>query len=1138
MDYKLICEDDDFSLSSSTNLKKAKIGLYHLGFIKNDLSRVISIDDKKSIEAALSFYNMLKEKGYKKYPISTLKSYKEVNIEDKKVIQEIIGLPFSFYKGIDFNKDIISQLTFEDNLTDIKKYAYRNIYTYFNKKWYCDIFKNFCLEKGIFFLYDETIPFINDENNILPVLIDEKKISKKISTLLTEATSLKLIIECLDQDIDEKDIVEFEKYDSFSFTKRVDYFINNLYIKEIADLNPSKDFKKIYSRCLRIYFAFIINYLYDKFLNEVTKNISFKKSAFTESKINNYYVISNINSEMYSVNKVNYYFPINNKEIITILYNKYKNIKNPLLLYKAMRLPWVGYEQFLTALNKNKDNPFDEITYVEDISYTDNFLSTKRIDQFYNYDSNLKDYFHNEIVINRELIKEGFLYKDIITETDDNKIKLEIINGIKHSYYESYYNDKSKNFTNYFLDCYIDASGTIDYDLFFKMLLEKVDSKSNNEALNFFINDCDNKSLIEVKKDIERTFSFKLNHEMIDDFLNFVLNYPKYIMQNEIEKKLLNEGNRFAYDCFTIPYSNIDTSSETYEVSLPLKFVSYGDYFYSFKKEYNSKGYICSCQKEAVYNIVKHFSDIYSKINPEQVELTKFLLSVIPLPKNIKNSIDTKKDFLPQLKFKDHICHLCNNSEPLFSDVTVDDFDIYNHSSIYRTYINAIGAKNNLFVYDEKTKEIISDLIDEKYNDPNELYISHLLSYDFKKELPPVLKPFFDIDGAQLALLICSTILLDFDNQQTLNDLNTLFEMSKKDVKKLLINKSNTIDFDSPFVTESAASKIFFIYNMIIAAYRNKLSKEELNLYDDYLCLNDDFNCNLPYPYIFLGKTFNAYSSSIGGKEVYLCSCDKKGVELVVKKINKMFKNEPVEKAGLKTLAVLSLSGLPYQYIKNYIHYEDPLIALESFKYKDNICRRCLNENHAAYQVPFVKVYPNKDEMTAEYSFAKSKLASDGLTFIDTVDLSEVHFDPNYKYDINQYETYMIPGIFPQNVSDSIEPDTLYKFTVVTKDHFETYLFDYCILSKYSKKTLSSFTTIMKLRYEQDNDFFYDFIRNFAYKSEPFSRIITYFFNDTVIKNNIDIDYYDFCQLVLGFVTYILEELFHRYAMDEKRIGR
>lgn len=1138
MDYKIICEDDNFSLSSSNNLKKAKIGLYHLGFIKNDLSKVISIDDKKSIESAISFYNILIKKGYKKYPISTIKSHKEVNIENKKVIQEIIGLPFSFYEDIDFNKDIISQLTFEDNLTDIKKYTYRNIYNFLNKKWYSDIFKNYCLEKGVFFLYDETIPFINDVNNIYPVLIDEKKISKKISNLLSEATSLKLIIECLDQNIDENDILEFEKYDIFSFTNRVDYFINNLYVKEIADLNPSDEFKRIYSRCLRIYFAFIINYLYDKFLNEITKNISFKKSVFTESKISNYYVISNLNSEMYSLNKVDYYFPINNREILTILYNKYKNIKNTILLYKAMKLPWAGYEQFLTAYNKNRENPFDEIEYIEDISFTDNFLSTKRVDQFYNYDSTLKDFFHNEVYINRELIKEGLLYKNLVSNNFDDKIQLEIVKGINNSFYEKYYDNRNINFSNYYLDCYIDASGIVDYDFFFKLLLEKVDSKSDNKALNYFINNIDGKTIAEIKKDIKKKYNLNLNHELIDDFLIFVLNYPKYIMQNKVSKKLFSEGNNFAYDCFTIPYSNIDTSSETYEVSLPLKFVSYGQYFYSFKKEYTSKSYICSCQKEAVHNLVEHFSQLYHEINPKYMNLTEFLLSVISLPKDIKNSIDSNKDFLSQLKFKEHICHLCNNSEPLYSNITIDDFDVYNDSSIYETYINAIGAKNNIYIYDEKTKEILLDKIEEKNQDTKELYISQLLSYDFKKEIPTILKPFFDIDGAQLTLLICSTILCDFNNEHNLQDLVTLFNLSKQEVKKALNNKSKTIDFDSLYVQENLSSKIFFTYNIIIAAYRNILSKQQINLYDDFLCLNDDYNNNLPYPYIFLGKTFNAYSSSVDGKEIYLCSCDKKGVELIIKKINRMFKNEPVEKRKLKTLAVLSLSGLPYHYIKNYIHYEEPLTALENFKYKDNICRRCLNENHAAYHAAFIKVNPNKDEMTAEYSFAKSKLANGGLTFIEDVDLSGVHFDPDYKYDINQYENYLIPAVLLQNVGDNVEPDILYKFTVVTKQHFETYLSDYCLLSKYNKKTLAAFTTIMKLRYDQDSDFFYDFIRNFSFKSETFSKIISLFFEEIIVTNNIDINYYDFCQLVLGFVTYILEKLFEKYANDERKIGR
>lgn len=170
------------------------------------------------------------------------------------------------------------------------------------------------------------------------------------------------------------------------------------------------------------------------------------------------------------------------------------------------------------------------------------------------------------------------------------------------------------------------------------------------------------------------------------------------------------------------------------EPNLPYKYVHTGKYFngldfavfYAFSKTEDSNIFFCSCQKQAIKNMLD-ICDKFSGIAPHisgyklynHIIKMKFpsVINMIIHESNCKNG----KDIFQLLHFKDNLCHLCNHITP------TEDFTKYEYASKfekkYGQYLRV--ALHNIG---------IGDCIDSH----NGIYfIEDALPEDFKKLLLP-----------------------------------------------------------------------------------------------------------------------------------------------------------------------------------------------------------------------------------------------------------------------------------------------------------------------------------------------------------------------------------------------------------------
>lgn len=1124
MSYSLL-QIEDFPLTSFKNYRKAIVGLYHIAFVKDNYEVIFSFDDKESIKNAFNYHQMMLQKGIKTYPVSSNKGFKDVPITKKEALLEILGLPKMVTDKLDFNKDIVSQLKFEDNIFELKKYAYKNMYEKFNKHWYQDDFKAYCLNNGVFFLYDETNPFIDDTSPYhLPVFIDENKASKEVLDYTRSLTSEYIFTQYSNKN--HFTIGELKKYDQFSFSDKVDYFINNIYIEKISNLGPTAEFKSEYSLLLKVYFSYIITYLYDNYLKEKLFIETDRKSLMAPIKEDIYYVVSNLNSEMYSLDGKEFFFPSTNKKFLISLYDEYKSIKDPLKIYKNLKLPFNGYKEFKECLKKSKTNPFKKIKYI-DISVLDDFKSIKYGKSGYGYTINNDE--HNSYACLRELKKYGVFYSQCNNLVSlDEELTIEFKNENIHDALKPIFNENVKFSGDVFESFTSACSFSYDTTPLYQFLVN-LDKISDNKALYYFYHHI-NGSLENSINNLFKFYNVDIDLQTNYLFFSFLLQLPFIALNNYFKNLALLSNNTFLNDRISLN----DRPYESYEIGLPYKYVSYSRIAYTFREKYDSQAYFCSCQKKAILNLLHHYYKKTKVENPtlNRVETNKKFISDYHLPLTIVSNLDLTKSLSKQFQFKNHLCHLCNHKEPhIFEENNITNN--YKTNTIYETYINAIGCKSNIFT----STVIKQDEIFKKLDDAmNNSVIPPVVYFDKNSCIQPILTPYFNLDGLELASLIISFFQNDIGQDEFDNCVLEISSLSKNEVADVFFNYLNVDDENAIMRTNSIIyPQLQFLYKILTLAYKIELSKHEIPFLDESICLNIDYSPKLTHPYVFLGKVFNAYSDDDSGESFYFCQCDKEAIFNSVTFVSKIFDTYYNINKQLYTSTILTLAGLPYVVCKKYAHYSNFKDVLNDLKFKSGICRRCLNENHAAYFFPFLKALPYKDEMEADYSFVKNYLIKDGIYFLDEVNLASIKFDPDHKFNLNSHFDPLYPNIIIfDNMKD--KANGLYNFMVTSIDIMENYIFEYISRSNDDKVNLALFSNIILESYKVDNKFIYKILSNaFILERRSFKAILNK--EIPMLKNSTDVNDTTY-QEILGFFTYLFEEFFKECALNEKRIGR
>ena len=1134
MSYSLL-KNDDFPLSTDKNYRKAIIGLYHLAFVKNNHDVVIALEDKDSILEAIYFYNLMLKKGFRSFPLHTSNTVKEVSISNYSVLKEIIGLPELVNNKIDFSKDIISQLSFVDNLRELKVYAYKNMYDTLHMKWFVDDFKCYLLKRGIFFLQDETIPFINGEDNLLPVLIDEEKISDDIKELISDVSSLKLYIDyCSDIDIS---LTELKKYDKFSFVERLDYFVNNLYIEKVANLNPTIDFKEKYAHILRIYFSCIINHLYDDYLTNVLKIENNKKSIMSDVKYEDYFVISSLNTEIFSKDKKNYFLPSHNKKLLIDLYNQNKHLNNALKIFSSMHLPYVLYNSFVEYYKKDKENPFSHFKYLN-INPIDLYSTIKRDFGFYIF---LPSHpLHKKLFFLRELKMHGFYYssyEELALQLDsDVNIKVDV--SKTKILLKEFFNGKPK----FSLSPYIFFKNVAPLDYNLSSLLhdlELLDELSKNNALLFFYTHLEKTTLKDAILKMMKEFNIKENLTRHWIFFGFIVAVPYTIIKSHFLKTVISSNNSLIIDTIQSYHKN----DETYEIALPYKYVSYSRLAYSFREKYDSTPYFCSCQKKAIENSINYYDKQFTISKPSflshlkrnnkntLVEKNKFILNNISLPSYVLDTLNLKKDLFLQLKFKDNLCHLCNHVEPsYFEENNVSSKFINN--TIYETYIHAIGCEHDIFtdtvIKNEEFMQSLEDNIMSLNNKP-------LIPYNFK-EVPSILKPYFNLDGLETAAFLINFFTIGLGYKDFDDAMLDLASLTKLDIQDSFFKGSNNEHYYL-FHNTNVFPQLKYAYDIIALAYKIELAKKRIPHLDEQICLNIDYSPRLPLPYVYLGKVFNAYGSNEEGDDFYFCSCDKKAIISSLNYVNKRIMIYTGRNSSLQMITAMTLVGLPFVAVKKFAHYTNLNDIISALKFKDIICRRCNNVNHSAYFNSFLKTLPYKDEMKADYSFAKNALAK-GLVFLyDDVDLASIKYSPDHIYNLDSsYDPLYFPMYIPEK-NDDDKPNILYSFSSMSKEVLENYLFEFTAISKKKKIDLIQMSQLILKNFDIDKTILYRLLKGFSDFDDATLRSFLDRNMPSIAHGEDKIDDVTY-QNIFGFITFLVEKFIEELVLDEKRIGR
>ena len=1122
--------DAKVDISFSRDYSKAIFGLHHIAFIKNDGKIVLPIENKDAIINAYNFYKN-KVKLFSVYPYNNRETNIIVRSDDERILKQIIGLPLEVYEKIDFSKDISKQLVFEDNLSLLKKECYSLLYKQYKKKWFTDDFKLFMINNGVFFPYDETKPFISNKQ-IYPIHIDESLFSNEIKNIINCKHSLRLALDFVNKDLTLDLYNKMELFDSFSLERKINYFINNQEDEEISSLISNQEFKIRYTYLLKLFVVSIVNLLYDdysfKVLNKVTSRLSFLsiQKIHADKKI---YVLSGNFLEAFSYNKKDWFLSIEDKERLykQFLKEQLKSAStNPIIIFAHIGLPYILFsyvkkKSFITA------DDFVNCFEYKDIPFSIVFQAPKR-SELYSYI--VGDNKHLLITLRRELFRRGMDYSSI------NPFD-------KKNYYESstIIIDVNKKHTQLY-DLVENSSRQLHTDLFIEYSLENkvndlelinnlklIDEKSNNSALYFFYHIFNNVSVSDAlimllnKYDLREIYS----HSLLDYFF-YLYSHPFDIAYLQVRKYLLSVNDSSSLQAIEISPGTADI----YEPNMPYPYVSFGKAFYSFRKSFYSAAYLPLEEKQNVIEREKELLLIakskFNKKHDKKILIENFIRDNFGLPKNISSTLNFSKSISSQIKFKEGISHLSVFAEPsIHNNIDFDSESAYN---IYSTYIVSNAINYGLLINELSLGEESFIFSTIKNMDRDNYY--GIIHYNFEKLLP-VARKYIDDDYHTLYAIILSFYSNNFSFISRCYDLVEFVKYNSGEIKEALFEKIDDFSF---------IQRNFFLFIMLASIYKavelsyaiyvskDKIKELELSPYS----MNIDYQPRLQFPIVHLGRVFNAYSSNDESDDYYFCSCEKDSIYGLLDRIYSMLEESCPEE--IITPLSLSLIGLPYVVVKKYSSLDLKSVTVKSFVnnilvFKDGICRRCSNIPHAIYKGPFIKAFPNKDDMIAEYSIANNALAHDGMLLMPNIPLNEITYSSSYIYNLKSYFDDRIPNILYYGVQP---PESSYTFFCMTMAKLNDYIHEFIQHNKRIEVAALA-CGIITDTYAKNKEVFFDFIFKKNGNTTLEDKIKSSFPEISRARDNM-IENVE--QVILGFLTFLMEKFILKYVEKEKGVGK
>ena len=1126
----ILPRDAKVDISFSRDYSKAIFGLHHIAFIKNDGKIVLPSENKDAIINSLNFYKN-KVKLFDTYTCYNGETNIIVNTSDERVLKQIIGLPLEVYEKIDFSKDIISQLNFEDNLSLLKKECYFLLYKQYKKKWFTDDFKLYLINNGFYFPYDETKPFISNKI-VYPVHIDESLFDNEIKNIINCKHSLRFAFDFVGKDLTLDFFNKMGSIDNFSLERKINYFINNQVDEELNSLVTNQDFKIRYTRLLKLFIASIVNLLYDnysfKVLNKVTSRLSFlsiQKIHFDKTM----YILSGSFLEAFSYNKKDWFLSINDKERLYRQFLKEQarsGITSPILIFARIGLPYILYS-YIKAKTFITADDFVNCFEYKDVPFSIIFQAPKRSD-LYSYITG--DNKHLLITLRRELFRRGMDYSSInpfdkknyyesssIT-LDVNKKHVELYNLVE--------NPNRPLHTDLFIEYNLE-NRIIDPTLLNK--LKTIDEKSNNTALYFFYHIFNNVSVNDALIMLLNRYGLRELYSLdLLDFFFYLYSHPFDIAYLQVRKYLFLVNDSSSLQAIEVsPGSN-----EVYEPNMPYPFVSFGKAFYSFRKSFYSPSFLPLEEKQNVIDREKELLLIankkFSKYKDKKNLVSNFLKDHFGLPKNITSTIDFTKSISSQIKYKEGISHLSVFAEPSIHHNI--DFDTESAYNIYSTYIVSNAIKYGLLINELSLGEesfifsIIKDIDQENYHG--------IINYNSEKLLP-IIKKYINEDYHTFYAIILTFFSNNFAYISRCFDLVEFVKYNSSEIKHSLFDKIEDISF---------IQRNFFLFIMLASIYKavelsyaiyvakDKINELELSPYS----MNIDYQPRLKYPYIHLGRVFNAYSTSDDNEEYYFCSCEKDIIYGLLDRVYLMLEDScPSE---ILTPLSLALIGLPYVVIKKYASLDLKATTVKTFVnnilvFKDHICRRCTNIPHAIFKSPFIKAFPNKDDMVSEFSSANNALAHDGMLLLPFIPLNEITYSSSYLYNLNSYYDDKLPNIIYYGVQP---PESSYTFFSMTMAKLHDYIHEFIQHNKRIEVAALA-CGIITDTYLKNKEVFFDFIFKSNGNITLEEKVKHYFSEISRARENM-VENVE--QVILGFITFLIEKFIFKYVEKEKGVGK
>lgn len=1124
-------QDQKLNISFRSNYRQAVFGIFHVAFLDNDDHLILPQEDRESILCALSFYQ---ERVLKRptYPVYDGKGYYPKASSDPEVLNQILGLPKQLFNRLDTSKDILSQLTFKEGLKDLKKEVYLSMAKKTNKKWFVDDFYMYCLTKGIFFYYEETQPFIEQTVSMLPVFIDEKRLPTYLKKLYREAKCERFIIDYLRTTVDEKTLGTMKKLDKFSLERRLSYFVNDDFDQEIADLDIGLECKRRYTAFLKQYLVSLINVLYDDYCFEVLNQVTTKLSYLSISKLQtnrDIYALSSYQADMYSFDKKTFFFAKDDKPFIKANFVELqkKGIVDTLSLYQSLGLPFEGY-QYVRKLVKPSVNDFlKALPFVGGITKSERYLSAKRYDKYYAYLSDAKE--HRTSFLNRLLGNQGvhiLTDKALLELDDETKVNLLVFKAKRCEPLDLIFDGKDFSLEERVLPSYLFSHNQYENQEL-EQMLHDLDDLSQKKAGFMFFRSLSSASIHQAVDSVLYELGYQpKNSTKLLDFFHFFFYYPLRIMESRYRNQALAEGDTYSL----MALDGMPKRMETFEPNLPYPYVTYGSLCYSFRQSYFSQAYICSSEKDAIEYRYDYLKRTYDKLNKKArvEERNSYILENLGLPNNVSSTIDVSKDILPQIPYQDHICHHCLGAQPSYYEKVDDnEAELYN---VYLTYIRANASRHGVYFSDPLTNDFEFTHFMESIR--NGTYHS-LLCFD-KDKVDPILLPYLDVTPKMIVSMMAGFFGDDMEYDDFLSDVVRFADLGGTVIKKILFDCTPEY-YQYIFEFMSVFTRLVYVYKMIELSYSFYVSNDIVSEGECEFCLNMDYNRRLPYPYVILGSVYNAYTDDLKKGEYYFCNCERDSMKKFITRYLQAFQEQPVSKE-YTTAVVLGLTGLPFLVINSVADYDLALEGVDGLmnrlKFRDSICRRCTGINHCAYDDPFRKAFPFKDNMQADYAFAINRLAHDGMRILSDSSLLTLQYQPGYHYALNGYFDPKIP-IFSYGDGDT--PLKLYTALVPGKEKISSLLYEFANKNPGNAEAIAYASGVILDTYTRDKEVFLHFVEAMPSNQTLRDSVLKFFPEVERVREpfvNIAIE------AILGFITYLVEQFIYGYAMEESHIGR